>query len=217
MEIETYRYLMSALIQVFGALIAVDAIFLIIRYQTLNSKLKSILYDLSRNIVSLRVHRRIWNELDTPRRIYEVERASHKYMYLDNEAIDLAIKESTKKINKAIKIKQEKIADIRPNAPKMKTEKRKLEYLIEDKETFEDQVGRYHIIRDQLNKTPILVVKVMGVPSILVIGFSIFLCWSDSSGMFDHHNFIAILSIIFSGIGFGFLIFWARSSFIETR
>lgn len=32
MEVETYRYLMSALIQVFGALLAVDGIFLVLYY-----------------------------------------------------------------------------------------------------------------------------------------------------------------------------------------
>ncbi len=210
MEVDTYRYLMSALIQVFGALIAVDAIFLILRYQALEKRRMDAIERFGAQ------HRQIYIGhplLLNPAEFASIMGSGLAYDKLGSEdlltllnsakeALDQKIKDNTIDLEEAKSKRSETII----------TEKKDyIGKLAESKRGIQRLSYAQQRITTEIGKVPQLVLFLMGIPAILAIVFAIFLSLSDTISSI--RTVVTVFAIIFSGLGFFIIIRSAQRTF----
>ena len=176
-EIETYRYLLSALIQVFGALIAIDGIFLIVRYETISRRLSPVVYQLGIFICRWGKHKTIRDvsmpELDRQ----AIEREALQFEAYNPSEIHQRIEKDEKELTDLIASLEASEKQLPGDHP----ERGKLKRKEDDKLDFIAQKRMYSRIRKPLSKIPSSVVKMMGLPALICIILSLGLLFSDKT------------------------------------
>ena len=190
MNIDTYRYLMSALIQVFGTIFAVDAIFYIFVYEQTITKLGIVIEKLCANIYSAKHFQRMANEYrdDYP----NILRASNEMTLRTGNWVETQANACIEYINNMVQDKE--------NEPGIKKS------LGEAREAIEDYLIRYVGLIAKRNRLSRNMLKTMLIPAILSIGFSIELLLADHNNELLNY---ASYSILAAGFGFFLLMYYA--------
>ena len=184
MDIDTYRYLMSALIQVFGALFVGDAVFFGIRYNSIKEENKNAKYNLGVSISCVRVGQHI-SQLDILResQLQGIKMQAGQFLTLNE-------KELKAKRNEAINGKKNNIE------------------WENDCKQIDANYALFIETNGLLAKGYGLVLKTMLLPSVLCVIFMVGLLFADKlQGVLFEAAWQFILIAIF---GFGGLIYWAR-------
>lgn len=208
MNTESLRYLLSALIQVFGALVAVDAIFLIFQHQYLVARRSPLLFELGRYVFMITRYHRVGENPDSlahhreqeliepearrfetknPSEITQEIVKAHDWMVKEIESLEHGLTHGHKEHwdeNAA----RNNLEDLRRHRPQ-------LEYFI----------AEYEKIRNKLVAMPAMVAKCMGVPGTLVVILCVALYPVGSLSEWQN-GFLATVAIVLSALGLWFLI-----------
>lgn len=205
MNHDTLRYLLSALIQVFGALVAVDAMFLIFQHQYLVSRRAPLLLELARYVITLVKLREPYDTLASPRERDIVERGVARLVIQTPKDISAAIAEAHDFMEKEIEKWDHGLTHGHEDTWDESAARNNLAHLRNHKPQFEYVMREYASIQDRLTALPILVAKSMGLPAFLVVLFSFALCWVGK--MTESQNLmVAGPTIVISALGLYFLI-----------
>jgi len=180
MDIDTYRYLMSALTQVFGALIAIDAIFLIFQQQNILSLKSKLLFQIGRYVtlildfrtIKIDVMQTSRCEIDTDAALFEIKTPQdiQNTIQETQTVIEHHFTETTSSLQ-SWKKKAEK-----NNSEQVLNQIRDLNAKLRDvtriKSLFRDCTDRYFAVLQKKELLPSLLAATMFIPAVLVLIYS---------------------------------------------
>lgn len=219
-EKETYRYLFSALIQVFGALIAVDIIFLILRYQVITNKIDDYKFKIGLQVITSNESNRIATWQDRPHLYSEYSEAAIMFKDYPIETIYTIVEKTLAHLKKVIdnnqhfieNLKSEKSFDVDKGA-RIKD----YQYDIDNCQIAIDSINFYlshcNSYTKIQKKYPNLVVNFMLTPSILSIIFTMLLFVEQIIFNSGIEVYCTSFSIVIAAIGFIIVISLAHKTF----
>ncbi len=214
MEIDTYRYLLSALIQVFGAIIAVSFVYLTFKYSLNQDKFKSIKGQLWLNLwISLKENR-LLGLLNSKNTIEASGNPSEYIMTLDENKFNQTIEDTIEKIK--VSIIDNKSKENQKNISKVwiKKHKRHVEILTGVLIIIESNYEKNQRARAFSSRLKYVTIKMMAIPAVLCVLYAITLGLADITNKCNNLPLGAVVSIIFAVIGF-YIIIRQVTSIIE--
>jgi hypothetical protein len=217
MDIESYRYLMSALIQVFGALIAVDAIFLVLRYERIRNRLDVAINRVGFHTLMIKKQGRIFGIADDEFSFQECKNEADMFVLLNSKEIYQEIQRAQDKLRQSIEnwrdIFKQKLDQVQQGHARDRLARAERDLGAFQTET--EEYKRCHVL---LQGFPALVVKSMVIPAVLSLTFSLLLLCSESISSITFCRIQLLLaagafSVFLSAAGFAFVIYYARKSF----
>lgn len=206
MDTDSLRYLLSAPIQVFGALVAVDAIFLIFQHQYLVARRSPLLCELGRYVIMLTKHHKVYDSLVSLRERGEViELEARRFETKRPDEITKGISEAQDWMVKEIERLDHGLTHGHKEHWDENAARSNLADLRRHRPQFEYFIGEYNSIQEKLGKMPAMVAKSMGLPGALVIVLSILLCFVGTLSE-GQNAIVAAVAIVLSGLGLCFLI-----------
>lgn len=210
MDIVTYRYLMSALIQVFGALIAVDAIFLLLSYENSKNKLKVVRQQLLLHYIMARDYKKIFRPGNTFEYI-NCKKHIENFELSENKEIVQMIQNYGKNLKKEIKDKKRKLKEGPSQSgrdPDIETFQHILDVLESDKTHFEN-------LNSKVKSFKKIVAKSMIIPASIALILAIELLLADIPPLPNSLLYYGVLSVLLSGAGFFSIIYYAITAIKE--
>ena len=217
MDIDTYRYLMSSLIQVFGALIAVDVIFLVLRYQDYQSRLSTITYELGSVVVMLEHFQKVLEGHEREKRFATIDPEANVFKSTD-------AKDRLARICRAQQEAETRVTEAKTRVSELRetTEIRQKIYLQEQSEIqirslaeFVRHNRIYNALLMRMDNTRSLIPKMMGLPAGLVLAFSLSLIPAERLKAMGFLLSASLIVVAVSGIALYLLVRWAYLSFKE--
>jgi len=218
MDIDTYRYLMSSLIQVFGALIAVDVVFLVFRYQDYQSRLSTITYELGRVAVMLEDYQRLLGGHADASRLATIEPKANVFKSLGGKVRMARIQKVQQDMVRTM-ARAEKDMKALPDTSASAYPRSQIEDSIAaQKKGLEELDRHHHIYTDLLRRmddTRRLIPKMMGLPACLVLAFSLTLIPAEQLKAMSFLLPASLIVVAVSGVALYLLVRWAYQSFKE--
>lgn len=180
MNTDTYRYLLSALVQVFGALVAVDAVFVIFQQQNLSSLKAKVLFQVGRYVTAVLRYRRMYDLYHDRAHADDIDRDANAFQVLRPQEVEERIGQAVKWVaNETVRL-QQGIDGPRTEHWDLDAAKRNLTDLRQNSPLFHYFVDQYKGICRKEEQMPMLLVATMGVPACLVVAFSIALTFAGA-------------------------------------
>ena len=217
MSIETYRYLFSALIQVFGTIIAVNAIFLILKHEFDLKRLRTLKGMVANDII-------VWEIRGLTRADYsrapgwraEAEDIEYYVVIPDDD-----FQQRTDNMIQRIKSKIETYESEANNPgldPAGQVEaKRDATNLAENLEVIQNRYNAFLDLKSKTDNYFRAVIRVMRIPAAFSVIFSIGLLFTEQVHCMGGLLSVAIIAIILSVVGFTQIIRQAAKTFIEIK
>ena len=211
MEIDTYRYLLSALIQVFGAIIAITAVFLTFKYSLNRDKLKSIKNKLWFNLWCDLEENKLLGLLELRKTIRAKGNPVEYVMTLDENQFDLMITDTINNVKQAIdyhksEANKEKISGNwkkrHKNGAELKTE-------LLQKIKFNHKV--YKSTRTSFGSFQTIAIRLMIIPAVLSIFYAVALWFADITCKLMTLHIGALAAVLLAIYGFYKIISQAAS------
>ena len=209
MEAETFRYLLSALIQVFGALIALDVVVLVLRYQGVRNRLDLTAFELGKVLAMIDGFKKI---------LWDGERSEHVrseaalFQSLDLKKRDEKIGKVKNDLDSDIEEMKQKIQAAGRDANKLRTYNGKLSEMEQAEKELIEKKTHYQRLADEVKFITLAATKIMALPSGTVVLFAILLCHADTvCGTWLVG--IAWGAVAISAIVLFTLVVWARKLF----
>ncbi len=207
MTFDTYRYLFSALTQVFGAIIAIGGVFIVWKYDIIHRRIEQLTKRLGVLVYFIENHTTGYQE----RTAYGdgLMRADEFLTYEPNKVIEI-VEEKIETIEEEIKNDAEKL------------EKGELSLSVREERSYSkrriklilNKFKHYLMIKDSF---PQSIWKIMGIPALLVIALSIGLICTDFIINDTVRLCISLGAIMISAIGLCVIITISSESFKEVR
>ncbi len=207
MTLDTYRYLFSALTQVFGAIIAIGGVFIVWKYDIIQRKIEQITKRLG--ILAYFVENTTTRHQERAAYSEGLMKADEFLTYEPSRVIKI-VEEKIIKLDEEIKIETEK-AKTKELTLSNKNEK---SYSRRRIKLYLTKFRHYLKIKDSF---PQSIWKIMGIPALLVIALSVGLTCTDCILNDNVRLYISIGAIIISAIGLCIIISISSESFNETR
>lgn len=208
---DTFHYLLSSLIQVFGTLIAVDAVFLTVRHDVAQRKFEALRGILATYIAMI----------ERFNGIVRVGENAPRTAVAEQDAIllkSLSTPEFLVRCDRVERLLKERLNEITEQCNKANRGndsiasfevgiKNNTEYLA----AWEQVHKPFRKTIQELADFPSMIVKIMGLPALLSVSYSLILLMGDDDKIWDFR--LSIFSIFIAAIGFFLLIKWARQLF----
>ena len=210
---ETFRYLASSLVQVFGALLAVDAVFLVVWYESVQRRLETLESHTFLLVSSLELYNQTIDPIEDPS---GYRRAEHNALALRAlSRIDVR-----QRIARALEKVRAMISALDATIAAQSAEGRSTENIEVQRRLFREsldhvigEVERYDRTLQELSRLPTFLWKAMALPAALGILFAVFLAFTDLAHSLHLLGSLALVSIVAAGIGFALLTVLALSMF----
>ena len=200
-DINTYRYLMSALSQVFAALVAVNAVFLVLRYESIIRHRGRVLKTLSLFTQIINASGQLeLNGTDTSilkrsqihSEYFQALSESHKYERI--EKAETTLKKDVSNFRKENKIEKLNESEYELNL-------------------FEYYKNWYEIINTVISGFPQFVGKSLGIPSIICLLFVLLLSITEFTNSINLLWWNTVCSILLVTVGLFSIIYYAIKAF----
>lgn len=210
MNVETYRYLISSLIQVFGALIALDLFVLVIRYQDILNRLDLAAFQVGKVLSMIKNYKRLLH--------YKTDGMEFEYVSSDASMFQSF---NINKRNDMIKEVEENllrwVADLEKERDKGNaTGAGSLREYGVAKNALIEKKMHYQTLSDEMKSIPTLAIKLMAFPAGTVVVFSILLIHADWFSKATLY-WMAWGTVITSGIVLSLLVKWAWGLFLQSK
>lgn len=225
MDTDTFRYLMSALMQVFGALVALDAIFLVFQQQAMGSFKTKLLQQIGRQ-VSLINRFNGFSFTTRPEIAPETERDADVFETFKFEDIFREVESAKNAIDSKIDKEQQEMlkalaqAAAHPtafgHAQKASKHENNLREANRTATLLHHCFWQYNTIRRREDAIPKQVTATMAVPAGLVIIFSLALAPAGPASE-TYNMYAAITAIALSAIALGYLVLTARAIMVGPK
>lgn len=222
---DTYRYLMSALMQVFGALVALDAVFLVFKQQNMIGLKSKLLFQIGR-YVSLLVRYRTFSFEAVRSHIDEIERNAAVFETRPVSLIIKSVDDAEKCLAEHRKVKTSVLSELEERQKHgTDSSAKQTSCVIDGVKREMDEIDRveslwrfytkgYFNILQKEKRLPTLLVATMGVPSLLVIVFSVGLCLAGRMSETGNAWF-GCIAIGLGAISLAFLVWAAHDVMAE--
>ncbi len=213
MAVETFRYLFSALIQVFGTIIAINAIFLIFKHE-FNLKRLEIL----KKILAIDTLSYGHGVLDYRKDFGPLEAYDRPATYICTYTEDkfmCHIRTIKNNISSSIMSLEVDLDKEGKSKEWRQREQNKIKEHKELLEMIESREEQYLNLLNDIKNFFKLLMKVMSVPAILAILFSLGLLFTEKIDGIGSLIPVAIIAILLSAIGFAVIISLAAKTFRE--
>lgn len=213
MTVETFRYLFSALIQVFGTIIAVNAIFLILKHDSNIKRLEILKKKLTMDALS-------WGRgaLDYTKDFDRLEKLEMPAIYISTYPDDKFrnyIRTKKENISSSIKHQEAEMGKDDVNEEWRRRAHSQAKKHREALEMLESHEEQYLNLLNRIKNFFKLVIKTMSVPAFLAILFSFGLLFTENISCLGFLTSVAIFAISLSAIGFAIIISLAAKTFKE--
>lgn len=212
MDVDTYRYLLSALIQVFGAVIALDVVVLVLKYQDVRNRLDLAAFELGKVLSMVDQHRDYRDFLSGGYDFEKINSEASLFQSLDLNRRDERIKEVENTLIGKISSAKQKIEVPNTHIDTVTALGRALPKMEEAKSKLKEKKTHYQGLADEMKSIPLAATKIMALPAATVVSFSILLCYADTlceTWLFG----MAWGAVAMSAIVLLKLIGWARKLF----
>jgi len=211
MNVDTYRYLMSALIQVFGALIAVDGVFLVFRYDLCSREVRSALNELGRFVAFKRVFGSVPDATQYRKRIDVVQAESARLASCRSEDADQRLANVQAWLAQEVTRYGESLKSPGDNTPNASTSlQQQFDRVQSTRDGFDAEYSRYLRLRKRIASFPAFMTKVMGVPALLASLFALCLLTTDRLCERGLLTCFATCAVVLSAGGMTLIVYWAR-------
>lgn len=215
MTVDTYRYLFSALIQVFGAIIAVGGVFVVWKYNIVQTKLEQLTKRLGILVyfIEKRIERGSENQEMWDARIREDE-----FLTYESNNIEDIVQKNVKELNEStIGLEEDNQVDDGENK---KTDDFILNIVKQNKSSIKRinlYLKKYQFYLKLKKSFSKAIWEIMGIPALLVAILSIGLICTDAVNNSCNRFGISIIAIIISTIALYIVISISSKSFQEER
>lgn len=213
-NIDTFRYLLSALVQVFGAVVAVDAMFLIFQNQSLANRRSQVLRRLGRDCELIERSKRIpvLSGTDTVRA--GVDTAALMFECLSRDEIEESLSKAEKTVEDWNTARRTMIEQARAEGQERPSLQTELDQSKKTLPVFRRNIEEYHRIESNLKDIPWYVALTMGVPAAASVVFAVLLSLTELGP--GWRMSFAIIALVLSAVVFAFLTLTARKIVQDT-
>ena len=230
MNIDTYRYLMSALIQVFGALVAVDSIFFLFRFEAIGKELRFIFKRLALYIYQLEAEKRGKRIIihEGHEQYQQFLALSEHLKYISADKMKEKIRDSEEFLLKEKNKYEEEIKKINETYTKAKDNEREarlkrdlrnpqdnLKRISKEKELIRSAEIIFYKIISKKKKNLYLIGFSMSIAAFLSLSFTTALLFADCFLRANIHMTISIFSAVAALLGFFIIIMLALISLVD--
>ncbi|MCK4578880.1 MAG: hypothetical protein KAU50_08825 [Candidatus Marinimicrobia bacterium] len=213
MSVETYRYFFSALIQVFGTIIAVNAIFLVLRHEFDLRRLETIKKKLAVDIVTYEIGGLVIDYMKERGYLEAAELPATYVSTYSSEEIQELIDYTEKRISEGLENSRAEAIDKERGEKQIIQAKNKAIKLERGLKAIKLRKIEFRDILDKTGGIVRTIVRVMTIPAALSVILSIGLLFTEQvhciGGLFP----VAIIAIILSIVGFALIIQQAAKTF----